>query len=159
MAKIWQRCGHQYPIKAAGIDKRATILGAVDYGSGQLVHLIAATSNTATFLRFLNQCITVFPHDQIVLVLDNASYHKSPPVRQWFTEHAQQIVPLWLPTYSPQLNLMERVWRFLKSRIACHPYWNDLPGLIHFANQMLRQTRANFAAETYPHMYVQGQNF
>lgn len=159
LAKVWQRPGQRHHIKAAGVDKRASILGAVDYRSGHLVHLIASTGNTTTLLRLLEQCVTVFPDDHIVLVLDNASYHKSPPVRQWFVEHADHIVPLWLPTYSPRLNLIERLWRYLKARIACHPYWNDLPALIHLANQMLRRIRACFAADTYPHMYVQGQYF
>lgn len=48
-----------------------------------------------------------------MVVLDNASYHKSLAVREWWRAHAAQIQPFFLPAYAPPLKLIERVWRYL----------------------------------------------
>jgi len=69
---------------------------------------------------------------------------------------------VWLPTYSPQLNLIERVWRFLKGKLAGHRFWRDLDRLTAQAEAILAATRATFAAPTYPHIrldWPDGQNF
>ena len=84
--------------------------------------------------------------------MDNASYHKSADLRHWLRDHADRVDVLWLPTYSPKLNLIERVWRFLKTRLACHRFWHDQPGLIAFAQSLLERIRACFGAPAYPHI-------
>ena len=61
---------------------------------------------------------------------------------------------VWLPTYSPQLNLIERVWRFVQSKLAGHRCWRDLDRLVDHATSLLAATRALFAAPTYPHVTV-----
>jgi hypothetical protein len=40
--------------------------------------------------------------------------------------HAGRIQPFFLPAYTPHLNLMKRFWRYLKDKLACHHWWNDL---------------------------------
>lgn len=87
--------------------------------------------------------------------MDNASYHKSVTLRHWLMRDAPQVMLFWLPTYSPQLNLIERVWRFVKGKLACHRFWNDLPALITFATHIMDHTRATFAAPTYPHIQLE----
>lgn len=114
--------------------------------------MVAKRASSTTFLTFVETIVAQWPTERLVLVLDNASYHKSADVRQWLLHHAPKVSVVWLPTYSPQLNLIERVWRFLKSRLACHRYWNDLPGLVDLAEQIIIHTRARFAAPTYPHI-------
>lgn len=104
------------------------------------------------FATFVEQVVTQWQDAPIVLVLDNASYHKSADLRHWLREHADQVDVLWLPTYSPTLNLIERVWRYLKTRLACHRFWRDQPGLIAFAQSLLVRIRACFEADTYPHI-------
>lgn len=135
-----------------------SVFGALDYRSGQLCTLMAPTGDAAHFESFLGQVIDHWPDDDLVLVLDNASYHKTATLRGWFAEHADRIGVLWLPTYSPQLNLIERVWRFVKSKLACHAHWNDLDGLQTAAQLVLDRTRATFAAPAYPHITL-GQDF
>ncbi len=87
-----------------------------------------------------------------MLVLDNASYHKTADVRSWFAAHADRITVQWLPTYSPQLNLIERVWGYAKGKLACHRLWNDLDQLTSAAQRIFDGTRACFAAPAFPHL-------
>ena len=58
------------------------------------------------------------PDESVVVVLDNAGYHKSLAMREWWRAHAAQLQPFFLPAYSPQLHLIERLWRYLKDNLA-----------------------------------------
>jgi hypothetical protein len=77
--------------------------------------------------------------DYLVVVLDNASYHETAAVRARFAEHAARTTVVWLPISSPHLHLVERVWRFVKSKLACHRLWSNLDGLQHAAHRVLDQ--------------------
>lgn len=130
----------------------------MEYRSGMLMTRQAPASNAAEFIAFLDQVAARWLADHLVLVLDNATYHKTARLRAWFAAHRARISVLWLPTYSPQLNLIERVWRFIKQKLACHRYWNDRAGLATAAQTLCDAVRATFAAETFPHITI-GQDF
>lgn len=119
--------------------------------------MIADRGNGQRFLQFLEHVVTGAQSDHLVLVMDNASYHQTAAVRRWLADHAKRITVFWLPTYSPHLNLIERVWRFVKSKLACHRYWNDRPSLIHVANDLFHHVQAQFGAPHRPHLTL-GQN-
>ena len=52
----------------------------------------------------------------LIVIADNASYHRSAEVRQFVLEHRKQIRMFFLPTYSPELNPDEQVWNEIKHR-------------------------------------------
>ena len=64
-----------------------------------------------------------------VVVLDNASYHKSKKFKEniyrWYN---QGLTLLYLPPYSPQLNIIEILWRFMKY------VWIDYKAYLSFEN-------------------------
>jgi transposase len=134
-------------IPAAGVNQRATSFGALEYRTGRVTTQIAPKASSAVFTTFVQRIVAQWADAPIVLVLDNASYHKAADLRHWLMDHADQVQVLWLPTYSPKLNLIERVWRFLKTRLACHRFWHDQPGLIAFAQDMLDRIQARFGLE------------
>ena len=104
-----------------------------------------AARRTATgFAAFLAQIAQTWPDQTLVLVLDNVSYHRSRPMRAWWAAQEGRVLPFWLPAYAPNLNLLERVWRFLKQKLACHRFWADRDGLRHAASTLLDQTEARF---------------
>ncbi|MCL4352639.1 MAG: transposase [Firmicutes bacterium] len=90
--------------------KRFNVLGA-------LHAVITVTSDTyinsdsvVTLLKNLAERFTDLP---ITLVLDNARYQRN----VYVMSEAERlgITLLWLPTYSPNLHLMERLWKFVKA--------------------------------------------
>jgi transposase len=145
-------------VPAAGEDERIAIYGALDYASGQVVSQTAASKNSAGFAAFLEQIRQTWPHDDVVLVLDNASYHRSEAMRRWWAAQDGRLLPFWLPTYAPHLNLLERVWRFLKQKLACHRFWAEPARLAQVAMTLLAQTEARFHRPEHPNIRL-GQNF
>jgi transposase len=62
---------------------------------------------------------------QIVVILDNASYHYSKEIREQI-QKSSRLKLVFLPAYAPQLNLIERVWRFFKKKVLYNQYYKDL---------------------------------
>jgi transposase len=141
---MWQRRGTTVRVPAAGKDARFTVYGAMDYASGHLTWQTASTKDAATFVAFLEHLAAAWPTGQVLVVLDNAGYHKGHVARQWWAAHRDRIRPLWLPPYSPELNLIERVWRHLKDKLANHRCWADLPRLEHVTTTLLDHLEAHF---------------
>ena len=129
---------------AAGEDARFTVYGALDYASGRVIWQTAPHKNAATFVAFLDHLAAAMPTGQILVVLDNVGYHKGHAARRWWVAHYDRIRPMWLPAYSPHLNLIERVWRHLKDKLANHRWWADLPALEHATGVLLDHLRAHF---------------
>lgn len=127
-----------------GAQTRRVVFGALDYSSGRLVWAIQSSKGGETFAAFLEQIAQAWPDDHLVLVMDNASYHRSPTVRAWWSRQTGRVTPFWLPVYAPQLNLIERVWRFLKQKLACHRFWADVAGLDAAAATVLDRIEAHF---------------
>lgn len=137
-------------VPAAGEDQRRAVYGALDYASGTLISRIDEQKNGEGFATFLEQIAKAWPTGDIVLVMDNVSYHKSQAMKAWWQEQEGRITPFWLPKYCPNLNLIERVWRFLKSKLACHRFWADVKGLHAAAETLLEQLEAHFHADHRP---------
>lgn len=119
--------------------------------------MMADRGNGVRFQQFLEHLVRRWPKDQVVLVMDNVSYHKTAAVRSWLADHANRITVCWLPTYSPHLNRIERVWRFVKGKLACHRFGNDRPGLIHRANLLFHAVQTQYTDSDRPHLTL-GQN-
>lgn len=62
----------------------------------------------------------------------------------WWVEHAERVTPCWLPTYTPELNLIERVWRHLTDKRACHRDGADLDGLQRATGLLPDRLEAHF---------------
>jgi putative transposase len=125
-------------VPAAGEDHKFVVFGALDYASGRIIHHRSEQKGEAAFIAFLEQLIQAFPADEpVVLVLDNAGYHKSHELRAWWQQHADRFQPFWLPAYTPPLNLIERLWHYVKQKLACHRWWNDLDRLVQATETIL----------------------
>ena len=77
--------------------------------------------NAETFFQFLLvfRQASSHPQRQVVVISDNARYHKAVAHRAWREQHAAQFALDFLPPYSPELNLIERVWK-LTRRLRLH---------------------------------------
>lgn len=135
---------------AAGKDQRRAVFGAVDYGSGQVIWQLHPKKGGDAFVAFLARIAETWPDEQLVLVMDNVSYHRASGVRAWWAEQEGRITAFWLPVYTPNLNLMERVWRYLKQKLACHRFWADVERLEAAAAHLLDILEAHFHTDDPP---------
>jgi transposase len=137
-------------VAAAGKDERRAVFGALDYASGRLCWQLHPAKSGEAFAAFLEQIAQTWPTEPLILVMDNVSYHRAPAVRAWWSAQHGRITPLWLPAYTPTLNLLERVWRFVKHKLACHRFWADVDGLEAVTGALLAQIEAHFHTDNPP---------
>ena len=159
LAKVWRRKGQPMKIPAAGEDQKFTVFGAVDYASGQVLWQTSERKGEVGFLAFLEHLADTLPADEpVVVVLDIVGYHKSHALREAWQSYAGRFQPFFLPAYSLQLNLIERLWRYVKQRLACHRWWNNLDRLIQATETLLTNLAAHFHAADGP-TFRPAQNF
>jgi transposase len=100
------------------------VLGALDYVSKQMITVANTTYINAVVVCELLQAIAEkYPGRLITLVMDNARYQRCQLVQQ--TAKALGIELLFLPSYSPNLNLIERVWKFVKAECLSGKHYED----------------------------------
>ena len=77
--------------------------------------------NAESFLQFLVDLKRQSTHGRrrVVVISDNASYHRSSYHWGWREKHAGRFALDFLPPYSPELNPIERVWK-LTRRLCLH---------------------------------------
>jgi len=92
--------------------QRLNVLGAVGYGTARMITVINRGSIGAEQVCQLLREIHRRCRKPVTVVLDNASYHRARSVRDLAA--ALNIELLFLPPYSPNFNLIERVWKLVK---------------------------------------------
>jgi len=103
--------------------KRLNVLGALDYATKQLVTITNLTYITsATVCDLLTKLATQYPEIPITLVLDNARYQRCRLVQDLAASLGIEL--LFLPSYSPNLNLIERLWKFVKGECLNGKYYD-----------------------------------
>ena len=112
--------GQQKRIRAFSVSERSYhLMGAYDWRTDQVFSQAVERKNSQTFIQFLEYLLVeCFPTRKIVLVMDNASYHRSKTVQAALSLFEPRVRVFWLPKYCPTLNPIERFWRHLKD-LAC----------------------------------------
>lgn len=129
-------------IPAAGSNRRLCIYGALNYRTGQSHYMVHPKKNAQQFCEFLRQLLEAHSERRLVLVIDNASYHRTRAVCQLLEDHRDHVFVVWLPTYSPELNLIEGLWGYLKRSALNNYFYGEIESLeaaIHEAFSELQQ--------------------
>lgn len=136
--KVYTRKGRRKMVLTASGRERLTILGALERGTHRVTSFFTdATCNAQFFIAFLKHLLVVYAAKaRIIIILDNATYFHAKIVSQFVQGTA---IELWfLPTSSPNLNLIERLWKFAKGKIARNQYRPTFRGLVCAAGHLLR---------------------
>lgn len=92
--------------------RTVTIVGAIRLGTRPLLMTHPGSVNGRVFLRFVRTRLVPWIRPGDVVVMDNLNSHKMLAVR--VAIEAAGATPLYLPTYSPELNPIELLWPHLK---------------------------------------------
>ena len=101
--------------------KRYNVLGAIDYVTKKVWTVANDSYITAVEVcDMLRQIASEYGNREIHLVLDNARYQKCQVVQELASQLHIHLV--YIPPYSPNLNLIERLWKFVKSELSSKYY-------------------------------------
>jgi transposase len=119
---LW--CWARLCLRAASGRKRYNVLAALDAVSHQLIQVSNHSYINAVSVCELLHAVAkaALPGVALTLVLDNARYQKCALVQDLAKQLGIEL--LYLPGYSPNLNLIERVWKFVKAECLRSTYYS-----------------------------------
>jgi len=145
-------------IRTSSGRKRYNVLGAYNAVTGKLLTVVNESYINSTsvceLLRLLRRC-----HwgESITVVLDNAAYQRC----YWVREYAilLDINLLFLPSYSPNLNLIERLWKFVKKQSLNNYYYETFDAFKAGIDTCLNDIDKKFKSQIASLMTLRFQTF
>ncbi len=135
----WIRKGKDFEIDCNSGRKRVNINGAVRaHKPEHLVYDVTDTINAQSTQRLCRKLLKKHPGKTIYLICDNARYNRCRWLQDWAED--QRINFVYLPADSPNLNLIERLWRLLRKEAINSIYYETYDkfrqGIIQFLDNV-----------------------
>lgn len=145
MGMLW--CFRRLFVRGASGRRRYNVLGALDSHTREVITVSNDTYITApTVCQLMTKLRRKHSDIPITLVLDNARYQKCRLVLEAAEEQGFEL--LYLPPYSPNLNLIERLWKFVKKECLANEYYDDFEDFKTAINTTLRKVNGSLRKET-----------
>lgn len=142
----WLWCVTRLFLKAPSGRQRLNVLAALNVVTHELVmvtnHDYVNAQTVGELLQQLSQLSLLVP---LTLVLDNARYQKCHAVQELADRLSIEL--LYLPPYSPHLNLIERLWRWVKKKCLYSKYYDNFEGFTQAIQNCLSQTHTTYKTE------------
>jgi putative transposase len=114
------------------------IFGGYNWMEDTITWTTAKTKNSATFISFLEELLVKrYPSKRLVLVMDNAAYHKSASAIAALSLFEHRVMVIWLPPYCSELNPIELFWRYLKDHACANKLQNNIEEVVKTAEKIL----------------------
>src|SRR3954468_2851914 len=133
----WAPIGRQPVVKTTGKRKAYKVFGLIELFSGRLFYQgIDGRFNGQSYIAFL-ATVLAQTTEPLFLVQDGAPYHRAAPVTAFFEQHRDRLHVIRLPSYSPDYNPIEFLWRATKRSATHNRYFPELSDLIASVNDAL----------------------
>ena len=141
----WSECGHPHSIAANSGRSRYNVRGVYCVQTQEFLFIQTTENvNKQTVLDLLEKLRQVHPEPaRIYLILDNARAHRAQEVADYCAQAG--ITRFFLPTYSPNLNVIERFWKYLRAEVFQDHYYatfTDFVAAIKHFLEHLKEHRA-----------------
>ena len=139
LTRTWARKGVQPLVQTSGQRKGYKVFGLIDYFSGRFFH--GATTgklNSASYEQFL-RAVLAQTTGHLVLLQDGARYHTSAALKTFFAQQAARLTVFQLPSYSPDFNPIEKLWKKIKEQDTHLHYFPDFTSLVEKVDAALRK--------------------
>jgi transposase len=128
----WIKKGERKEIRANTGRSRLNLSGIIDIITHKVVIQEDLTLNAESTIRFFQKIEESYPCKRKIHVFcDNAPYYRNKAVKQYLS--SSRIALHFLPPYSPNLNPIERLWKWMKERVIYNTYYEhfeDFKGAI-----------------------------
>ena len=137
LAHTWAPIGQQPTVKTSGRRKGYKVLGLIDYCSGRFFSKGQTDRfNGQSYAAFLAEVLAQTT-EHIILIQDGAKYHTSRFMGEFFAAHADRLTKYQLPSYSPDFNPIEFLWKKIKKRATHLKFFADFANLIQKVDEAL----------------------
>jgi len=148
VSKAWIKKGEQKEIKSNTGRRRININGFYDANNQEIIWQEDQKLNTENTIRFFKKIEAYYSDKKkVYLIIDNARYYRNKDVLSYIENSNLELK--FLPPYSPNLNLIERLWKFLRKKVINSRYYekfndfrNAIFGFLESANSMKTELKS-----------------
>jgi len=130
----WARKGSQPTVKTCGKRKGYKVFGLIDYFTGRFFYRCEEKRlNSETYIAYLREVLAK-TRKHIILIQDGARYHFSAATKKFFEAHSGRLTVFQLPSYSPDYNPIEKLWKKVKEKgthLHYFPTFEALKAKVH----------------------------
>jgi transposase len=156
LAYLW--CKVRVFIRTPSGRKRYNVLGAYNAITGAMVSVTNTTYiNSSSVIELLGKLSELHPVGTIKIVLDNAAYQRCYLVKTFALLLGIEL--MFLPSYSPNLNLIERYWKFVKKQCLNNHFYCDFDAFCAAINDCVNNADKKYAEELKSLMTLRFQTF
>jgi transposase len=130
LAYGWFRLGAPRCVPAAGTNQKRGLFGAFNPRTGRLLVHAVKQKTAEGFVTFLRCVLRAYAGRHVYLVIDNGPVHTAGQVLAFLEQNRLRLTVLWLPKYSPNLNLIERLWGYLKRSALANIFYGKVTRLL-----------------------------
>ncbi len=130
LSYTWAPVGQTPLVKTTGIRKGYKVFGLIEFFSGRLLYQgMEARFDSDSYQTFLKYLLSQYS-GSVILIQDGAKYHTSKSTREFFKVHKKRLIVYQLPSYSPDYNPIEYLWKKVKTKATHNRYFADFVQLI-----------------------------
>ena len=147
LSKCWMKVHEQKCLPANTQPRSGCLLaGVIDWLSAEVwCQAIDKLSSDCLISFFSWLFLEVFPDERLVLVMDNASAHHAASMKAFLSLFEHRVIVIYLPTYSPDMNLIERFWKHLKQRVTANRLFASVNHMMEaIQTELIAQNRSNY---------------
>ncbi len=122
--------GSQLSVDSPGVDNPwYALFGSLEYPTGEGLYTIHNRKRHQEVRAHFERLLARDPDAFWIVILDNASAHTTPKLDAFFQQHQDRLGLVFQPTYSPHLNLIERLWRLMRGQMTRNQFYQSLKEL------------------------------
>jgi len=125
ICKTWFPKGQQRIIPTYGHHYGAKLMGTLNYETGEIYVEENDKYDAEVFLNFLKKIVVKYS-GKIAMILDNARIHHAKLLNEFLYENKKTLSLVFLPPYSPNLNMIEELWGWLKNSVINNEFFRNL---------------------------------
>ncbi|MGZ8890875.1 MAG: transposase [Nitrososphaeraceae archaeon] len=147
MRRVWIKHDERPVVRITGSHKESVLFGATSLEGNQLFRQYNWFDEN-TFLDYLKHIHRKFP--KCYLFLDKAKQHyKSKKVLQYFADNKDSLIPVYLPTASPEFMILEEIWHIAKNDLLVLQYYSSFIDFKNKISTYCRTKRFNLNMRNY----------
>ena len=130
LSYTWAPVGQTPLVKTTGIRKGYKLFGLIEFFTGRLLYQgIEGRFDSDSYQTFLKYLLAQFT-GPVVLIQDGAKYHTSKSTREFIDANKKRLIVYQLPSYSPDYNPIEYLWKKVKTKATPNRYFAEFVQLI-----------------------------
>ena len=129
LSYTWAPKGHQPEVQTSGIRKGYKVFGVIEFFTGHFIYQgTSERFNSESYEEFLKKVLAKMD-GQLILIQDGAKYHTSKATREFIEQHQDRLIVYQLPSYSPDYNPIEFLWKKVKTKATHNRYFAEFAKL------------------------------